>query len=80
MAQWLRRMKIPVTETRFTEGYVAHLLDFRIGICEGTLYKDKNDACKVLNLVNIVVPNTDGETAYDDICLYLKYNNFTAEF
>lgn len=80
MAQWLRRMKIPITETRFTEGYVIHLLDFRIGTCEGTLYKDKYDVCKVLNLVDIIVSNIDGEANYDDICLYLKYNNLTAEF
>lgn len=79
MGQWLRRMKIPVTETSFTEGYVTYLLDFRIGTCEGTLYRDKNNNCRVLNLVDIIVSGDYNSILYDDICLYLKYNNLTCE-
>lgn len=72
MSEWLRRNDLTVSESKLSEGYVAHLLDFSINNCSGTLYKDRNGNCKVLNLVNIALSGDYNQMSYTDICKYLK--------
>lgn len=72
MSEWLRRNSVTVLESKLSEGYVVHLLDFSINNCSGTLYKDRNGNCKVLNLVNIALLGDYNQISYTDIRKYLK--------
>ena len=76
MSEWLRRHKVAVSESKLSEGFILHLLDFKIDIYEGTLYKDKNNNCKILNLVNIPIKSSDNYNtiSYEDVRIFLKYN------